>query len=286
MNDLSHSAARTLIQSGLDAPLADSEQARLAAHLETCAACRRYAADLERLQARLPRLMKARWPAGGAPDTQTVRLIQIRFGRQNMRKWILGIAGGAAAIAIFAFVFSGMLSRLVAQPQLQPAGGPRATATLTLDAPTPLSAAAGRTAIAGPGQCPPAAVTLKGSGTFVWPTVKHQIDGFDYTPPVHYGIDLAAAEGAPIVASDGGMVIYAGWNDWGYGNLVVLDHGNGYQTLYAHLDTVQVDCGQTVRQGEQLGLAGKTGHALGPHLHFEVLLNGAHIDPWTVLSEP
>jgi murein DD-endopeptidase MepM/ murein hydrolase activator NlpD len=100
-------------------------------------------------------------------------------------------------------------------------------------------------------------------------------------------LDLAAGTDDPIIAADTGTVIYSGWNDWGYGNLVILDHANGYQTLYAHLDVVKVSCGQNVHQGDLIGLAGMTGHTTtGPHLHFEVILHGAHVNPWSVLPPP
>jgi len=142
--------------------------------------------------------------------------------------------------------------------------------------------------ITGPGICTSVQGGKKGTGVFIWPTSKHAISGLNYDPAIgHDGLDLAAAMDDAIVAADTGTVIYAGWNDWGYGNLVILDHANGYQTLYAHLDVVKVSCGQNIHQGDLIGLAGVTGHVTtGPHLHFEVILNGAHVNPWTVLPPP
>ncbi|HNZ14172.1 MAG TPA: M23 family metallopeptidase, partial [Anaerolineaceae bacterium] len=84
-------------------------------------------------------------------------------------------------------------------------------------------------------------------------------------------------------AADSGMVVYAGWIGGGYGNMVMVDHGNGYQTLYAHLSYVNVGCGQPVYQGNLLGGAGSTGNSTGPHLHFEVRYMGGFINPWYVL---
>lgn len=141
--------------------------------------------------------------------------------------------------------------------------------------------------ITGPGICTSVQVGKKGTGGFIWPISKHAISGKDYDPTIgHFGLDLAAAMDEAIVAADTGTVIYAGWNNWGYGNLVILDHANGYQTLYAHLDVVKVSCGQNVLQGDLIGLAGVTGHSTGPHLHFEVILSGAKVNPWTVLPPP
>ncbi|HEX9029319.1 MAG TPA: LysM peptidoglycan-binding domain-containing M23 family metallopeptidase, partial [Anaerolineales bacterium] len=90
--------------------------------------------------------------------------------------------------------------------------------------------------IMGPGACGKISDGLVGSGTYVWPAVEHYLSGFDYTPAInHYGIDIAGNLGQPIFAVDAGVVVYAGWNDWGYGNVVVIDHGNGWQSLYGHM---------------------------------------------------
>jgi murein DD-endopeptidase MepM/ murein hydrolase activator NlpD len=79
-------------------------------------------------------------------------------------------------------------------------------------------------------------------------------------------------------------VVYAGWNDWGYGYLIIIDHGNGWQSLYAHQDKLLVQCGQSVGQGDMIGLIGETGHASGPHLHFELSYKGAHVNPHSVYN--
>ncbi len=122
---------------------------------------------------------------------------------------------------------------------------------------------------AGPGQCAGPFSGLVGSGGFIWPTTSHRISGYVYSA-YHGGVDLGAILGDPIFAADAGVVVYAGWNNWGYGNLVVIDHGNGWQTVYAHLNTWNVVCGQSVTQGAVLGGAGTTGRSSGVHLHFEM----------------
>jgi len=91
-------------------------------------------------------------------------------------------------------------------------------------------------------------------------------------------------QGDAIFASDSGVVIYAGAISGGYGNMVMIDHGNGYQTLYAHLSTINVSCGQSVYQGQVIGGCGSTGNSTGAHLHFEIRLNGGFINPWLVIQ--
>ena len=83
-----------------------------------------------------------------------------------------------------------------------------------------------------------------GTGGFIWPTVGTYLSGYDYSPSLHPGIDIAGAEGNAVFATDSGVVVYAGWSQYGYGYLIVLDHGNGWQSAYAHLRAVNVGCGQ------------------------------------------
>jgi murein DD-endopeptidase MepM/ murein hydrolase activator NlpD len=94
----------------------------------------------------------------------------------------------------------------------------------------------------------------------------------------HPGIDIGIPEGTPIHAAAAGTVIYCGWES-GYGNLVVLDHHNGIATAYAHQSQIEVSCNQNVDQGQVIGLSGCTGFCTGPHLHFEVRVNGVPVDP-------
>jgi len=123
-----------------------------------------------------------------------------------------------------------------------------------------------------------------GAGTpsaagLIWPVDGIVTSGFGLRwGRMHEGIDIAASTGAPIWAAAAGTVIHAGWLG-GYGNLVVLDHGNGLATAYAHCSAILVGVGQTVAQGETIALVGSTGHSTGPHLHFEVRVNGVAVDP-------
>jgi murein DD-endopeptidase MepM/ murein hydrolase activator NlpD len=100
---------------------------------------------------------------------------------------------------------------------------------------------------------------------------------------MHEGIDIGVPAGTPIRAAAAGTIIYAGWLG-GYGNLVAIDHGNGLSTAYGHQSSIAVGYGQTVAQGQVIGYVGSTGHSTGPHLHFEVRVNGAPVDPLGYLS--
>jgi murein DD-endopeptidase MepM/ murein hydrolase activator NlpD len=118
---------------------------------------------------------------------------------------------------------------------------------------------------------------------FIWPCAGVVVSGFGMRwGRMHEGIDIACPYGAPVHAAAAGTVIYAGWMQ-GYGNLVVLDHGNGISTAYAHASAILVSVGQTVSQGDEVSLVGATGHATGPHLHFEVRVNGVAVDPLSYL---
>lgn len=140
-------------------------------------------------------------------------------------------------------------------------------------------------ALYGAGACEGSYDGAYGSGAFIWPAGNHILSGNDYWDG-HLAIDIAAGEGAPIYAADSGVVVFAGWATGGYGNMVMIDHGNGYQTLYAHLSSVKVGCGQSVSQGAIIGFGGTTGNSTGPHLHFEVRYQGGFVNPWYVLPAP
>lgn len=106
-----------------------------------------------------------------------------------------------------------------------------------------------------------------GSGAFGWPASGAIFQ--DYWSG-HPALDIADRLGAPVVAADSGYVVVAGWDDTGYGYKVVLDHGNGYQTLYAHLQAYYVEAGNSVTKGQQIGEMGSSGNSTGPHAHFEI----------------
>jgi murein DD-endopeptidase MepM/ murein hydrolase activator NlpD len=95
---------------------------------------------------------------------------------------------------------------------------------------------------------------------------------------MHQGIDIGVGYGTPIRAAASGTILYCGWES-GYGNLVVIDHGGNLATAYGHQSSIAVACGQQVNQGDVIGYVGCTGHCTGPHLHFEVRINGAPVDP-------
>jgi len=139
--------------------------------------------------------------------------------------------------------------------------------------------------ILGPGSCGTIVDGAVGTGSFIWPANNHSLSGFEYSPSTnHFGIDIRGALGDPIYAADNGVVVYAGWNDWGYGNVVVIDHDGGWQTLYAHLSSFNVGCGYSVYQGDVIGAFGSTGNSSGPHLHFEMLNESyGKVNPWNFL---
>ena len=137
----------------------------------------------------------------------------------------------------------------------------------------------------GGGTCPGGYEGAYGTGGFIWPADNHYLSGNDYWSG-HLAIDIAAGTGARIYAADSGVVVFAGSALGGYGNMVVIDHGNGYQSLYAHLSSVGVSCGQSVLQGQYIASAGNTGYSTGPHLHFEIRYLGGFINPWFVLPAP
>ncbi len=134
----------------------------------------------------------------------------------------------------------------------------------------------------GAGACTGSYDGAYGTGAFIWPAGNHVLSGNDYWSG-HLAIDIAAGEGAPIYAADNGVVVFAGWANGGYGYMVMIDHGNGYQTLYAHMSQVSTSCGRSLSQGQIIGYSGSTGNSTGAHLHFEVRYQGGFVSPWYVL---
>jgi murein DD-endopeptidase MepM/ murein hydrolase activator NlpD len=120
----------------------------------------------------------------------------------------------------------------------------------------------------------------------IWPVTGELTDGFGgrrnpfggSSSEFHTGQDIATLWGTPVVAAAGGTVIFAGWQN-GYGQIVIIDHGNGLTTRYGHLSGIDVEVGQQLARGEQLGRVGSTGRSTGPHLHYEVRINDEPLDP-------
>lgn len=130
---------------------------------------------------------------------------------------------------------------------------------------------AAQASIFGPGACGAVYDGPVGDGVMIWPTIERYLSGYVYSPETnHYGIDIGGDFGYAIWSIDDGVVVYSGWNNYGYGNVVVIDHGNGWQSLYAHLDYINFGCGAYVYEGDIIGGMGSTGNSTGPHLHFEL----------------
>ena len=126
---------------------------------------------------------------------------------------------------------------------------------------------------------------VQGTGQLAWPVSGVITSGFGWREhPIfgrqifHTGIDIGVDEGTPVHAADSGTVVYSGWMD-GYGYAVVIDHGNGISTLCAHNSDLAVSEGQSVSKGAVIAYAGSTGNATGPHVHFEVRVNGDPVNP-------
>lgn len=129
---------------------------------------------------------------------------------------------------------------------------------------------------------PVIAAGTPGTGTFIWPT-----SGTITQYPVwyHMALDIANRALPPVMAADTGTVAYAGCIAYGYGCHIILNHGNGYQSLYGHLSSILVSVGQGVSRGQQIGVVGTTGRSTGPHLHFEIRSGGRLLNPLSFLSK-
>lgn len=121
------------------------------------------------------------------------------------------------------------------------------------------------------------AAQVQGTGVFIWPVGFRRITQHYWYG--HPAIDVGLPEGNSVVASDTGTVTWAGWNVYGYGNLIVINHGNGYETYYAHLSGINVYPGQVVNQGQLIGYSGNSGRSSGPHIHFEIRFFNNMLEP-------
>jgi len=117
---------------------------------------------------------------------------------------------------------------------------------------------------------------VQGSSNFIWPTSGVITQYYVW---YHQALDIASPASPPVLAADSGTVVYAGCINWGYGCHVIIDHGNGYQTLYGHLSSYAVEVGNSVGQGNQIGIMGSTGRSTGTHLHFEIRSGGQLLNP-------
>lgn len=131
-----------------------------------------------------------------------------------------------------------------------------------------------------------------GTGVFRWPVPSSTNVTSDYgwrVHPIfksrrfHEGIDIAAPTGSTVVAADDGVVIYTGWYG-GYGNTIIIDHGDKISSRYSHLSKILVNDGEKVKKGDKIGLVGSTGWSTGPHLDFGVIKDGQHVNPWNWLK--
>jgi LysM repeat protein len=160
--------------------------------------------------------------------------------------------------------------RLIADTQLLVPG---AVVAPFIWEPPSLAAVSGNSPEVGAGFAP----LVVGTGTFIWPVSGRGITtNYWYGHP---GIDVGLAEGSGVFASDTGTVTFASWNIYCFGNLIVINHGNGYETFYAHLSGINVYPGQVVTQGQYIGASGNTGCSSGPHIHFEIRINGFRDNP-------
>jgi murein DD-endopeptidase MepM/ murein hydrolase activator NlpD len=169
----------------------------------------------------------------------------------------------------------------IQQQQQKAAVAPKATSTGSSGSGSSSGGSSGGGSTGGGGSTPPPAPPSTGGG-MIWPIAGRVSQEYGHNG--HPGIDIFAPEGTPIWAAKGGVVISAGMNNGGYGNLVLIDNGGGIVTAYAHQSRILVSVGQSVSQGQTIGLEGSTGNSTGPHLHFEVRVNGSTVNPRNYLS--
>jgi murein DD-endopeptidase MepM/ murein hydrolase activator NlpD len=179
---------------------------------------------------------------------------------------------------------SGVNQALQPEQALFVPGGEREVVVWQLPKPVAVRTTARGAKVYRVGSCGEMEIPALGAGDFGFPTNRRYLSGYNFGPS-HGGWDLAGRLGEPIYASDGGTVVYAGYSldssgrPRGYGQYVVLDHGNGYRTLYAHASQLFVRCGQQVARGTVIAAVGSVGKSTGPHLHFEIRLGDNYVSP-------
>jgi murein DD-endopeptidase MepM/ murein hydrolase activator NlpD len=128
-----------------------------------------------------------------------------------------------------------------------------------------------------PSEAPESNAQISGSYNLAWPTDQHRINQYFHSG--HPGVDINGNTHDNLYAVDDGIVTTSGWNRGGYGNMILIDHGNGMITRYGHASVLFVHAGDQVVKGQVIGIVGTTGHSTGPHLHFEIYLNGRRKNP-------
>jgi hypothetical protein len=278
-----HLKMHRLIQLAADSWLTPSQKQVLETHLAGCAECRAYADELKALETQLASVSVTRLvlPKSRAIGQQ-VAAIQTSYRRHTMKRNILSTAGALVTIVLVAvlIVLAGQIVPRGSSPAVAPTDTTGLTPFLT---PIPLGLTRQNPGVAktlGPGYCGTVVDGAVGIGSFIWPSNSQLISGYDFSLATnHPAIDIAGALGDLVYASDNGVIVYAGWNDSGYGNVVVIDHGNGWQTLYAHLSSLNVACGQSVYQGNVIGWFGSSGNSYDSHLHFEIMNPNGKVNP-------
>jgi len=160
-------------------------------------------------------------------------------------------------------------------PDGRPVAAPAPASRPSAPAPTPPRLGDVRDVFLPPEEAPPSR-TVDGV-ELVWPTVQKRIN--QYYKWRHTGIDINGTLKDATYAVDAGIVTYSGWNSSGYGNMILIDHGNGMVTRYAHHSKMYVKTGDQVTKGQTIGMVGSTGRSTGPHLHFEIYMNGKRVNP-------
>jgi len=224
---------------------------------------------------------RARITVDGVPGPQTRRALG-RFARHHRigsRPLHFGLAGWDIAEVQFELAAHGFPSGTldgIFGPRLE-----RALRRFQRWAHLHVDGVAGRVTLAAL-RARPASIPL----SLAWPLTNATL-GDPFGPRgdrFHSGIDLLAPTGTPVYSARGGKVVYADWADGGWGFLVAVDHGHGERTFYAHLSRIDVRVGVWIGQGVRVGAVGATGNATGPHLHFEVRVRGAAVDPLRALA--